>query len=370
MQKTCFVLLYLVLATQVALAEIKIGWIGPLTGNAAVLGVDSVPAIQIAFEQLNASGGINGQKLRLVVEDDQYQTAKTISAYHRLVHSEGIKILFALTYGGVAAIAQKAEKDGVIIIDTLDCDENMASLPPNTICIAKTTESMGRGVAELIIAKNDTPTAVIYFDGDPFMGILADSLTARLKLAGITPKIIETYNDNSADFRTLAAKIKSAGNIKSVVLLGYDQIGRAARSIREIGLSSRFYGVNTATSPGFQELAGSAADGMLGSAFRAPPSNQPEDFRDRFVKKVGHPWQFETSAIPSFDAAMILGGVLKSGGFDSASSSINVTNIRQNLLAVKDYHGVSGMITIDADGVTRSLAVVPVRFAQGVSNRL
>ena len=185
-----------------AQADFLVGWIGPLTGNAAVLGVDSVPAIQIAIDQINKNGGIGGETVKLLIEDDQYQASKTISAYHSLVHARGVKALFILTYGGLFALADRAENDGVLIIDTLDCDEKIAALNRNIFCIAKTTESLGINLAEQILSKKSLPTALIYFDGDPFMGTLAQSFLARLNKEGQTPKVIETYNDATTDFQS------------------------------------------------------------------------------------------------------------------------------------------------------------------------
>ena len=81
--------------------EVVIGWIGPLTGSSAVLGVDSVAVARAAFEEVNARGGVAGHKIRFIAEDDQYMTSKTVSAYSRLVTVEKAKIIFVLTYGGI-----------------------------------------------------------------------------------------------------------------------------------------------------------------------------------------------------------------------------------------------------------------------------
>ena len=58
---------------------IKIGWIGPLSGCCSVTGVDSVKAVQMVFDQVNSTGGINGHPLILKVEDDRYETNLSIS---------------------------------------------------------------------------------------------------------------------------------------------------------------------------------------------------------------------------------------------------------------------------------------------------
>ena len=366
--RSIILLVMIAFTTRTAAADIPIGWIGPLTGNAAILGVDSIPAIELAIEEINAAGGVNGEKLVLLVEDDQYVTAKTISAYNTLVHTRGVRILFALTYGGLAAIAPRAQRDGVIIIDTLDADEETAKLPSNTFCIAKTTEGMGVELAKQILSYNDFPLAAVYFDGDPFMGILAKSLIAELERQGKRPEIVETYNDGTADFRSLVTRM-IARNVRSVALLGYDQLGLAARTIRDLGSTAQLYGVNTATSPGFRKLAGNSIAGMRGVAFLAPESVALESFRKRFVSRVGRPWQFETSTLTSYDAMRLIAGALASAGANSARGGgkvdINADKLRAALLAVKNHQGISGTITIDPDGITRSLGVVPGVFVDG-----
>lgn len=165
-------------------AEIPIGWIGPLTGNAATLGVDTIPAIQIAVDEINAAGGIQGEKLALIAEDDQYNTSKTISAYNNLVHNRGVRVLFVLTYGGLFTLAERAQRDGVILIDTLDADEDTAKLPSNTFCIAKTTEGMGTKLANIISDAGEFPLGVIYFESWQAMRLMESSVLHLKPLAG------------------------------------------------------------------------------------------------------------------------------------------------------------------------------------------
>ena len=354
-----------VLAALPASAEIKIGWIGPLTGNAAILGVDTIPAIQIAFDAVNAAGGIGGEKLRLVIEDDQYETAKTVSAYNRLVHVEGIKVIYILTYGGLFAVAPRAQSEGVLLLDPLDCDEAIAKLPSNTLCIAKTTEALGAMLAQQIIKNNEAPPAILYFDGDPFMGTAAQAVIDELKRHEIEPSYVETHNDATDDFKSSLAKIKALPQTKSLVLLGYDRIGLAAKQARSLGINLRFYGVNTVTSPGFLALAGDAAEGILGSAFRAERTPSYLAFIAEFKQRVGREPNFETSTIPAYDTARLLAQSLTRSGFDQTGKVIKVENLRAEFIGVKDYSGLSGTITIDPDGITRSIKVHPVILSRG-----
>ncbi len=305
----------------------------------------------------------------MLVEDDQYIAAKTVSAYNKLVHSRGVRILFVLTYGGLSAIAPRAEQDGVFLIDTLDADEGTAKLPPNTFCIAKRTEDLGVELARQIRGSEDFPSAVVYFDGDPFMGILTRAMLAELEKHGQRAEIVETYNNDTSEFRGVATRIKSR-DVKAVALLGYDQLGLAARTLRDLGSSAQLYGVATATSPGFRNIAGVAVEGMKGAVFRANPSTELERFQGRFIARVGRPWQFEASTIHSYDGMQLLAQALSTPGAITVSTAaprqreaeVRIDKVREGLLAIRGYAGLSGVITIDPDGITRSIPVTSAIF--------
>ena len=155
--------LLLLTLTSVALAEepFTIGWIGPLTGDAAFLGVDSVDVAKRTFAAVSANEKLHGREVRFVAEDDQYQAAKTISAYKKLVQIDHAKVIFIITYGGMIAVAPLAEKDNVLLINPLDCDEELAALPKNSFCVAKKTEDLGITTAQHALSHYNFPAAII-----------------------------------------------------------------------------------------------------------------------------------------------------------------------------------------------------------------
>ena len=154
--KTLFIILILLsrfLSPSFALANndtITFGWIGPLTGNSAVVGVDSLNAIRMAVDQLNDHGGLLGKQVTLVIEDDQYDTQKAITAYSKMVATDKTLVIFTSTYGAVFALNDRPVKDNVIIFDVLDCNDDIASLPENTFCLATKTESVAEGFYKVV----------------------------------------------------------------------------------------------------------------------------------------------------------------------------------------------------------------------------
>lgn len=342
---------------------IRVGWIGPLTGNASALGIDSAPTVKMVFDRINASGGVNGRKLELVIEDDQYSTAKAVAAYKNLVEVQKIKIIFVITYGGFFALANQAERDGVLLLNPLDCDEAIAKLPSNSLCIAKKTEDLGITIAEAAIKDGTTPSALIYFENDPFMGTAAKASQDRFLASQHPIALSSGYAGATVDFRSILIHAKKKG-AKSLFFFGYDEMGLAMKQARDMGIEVPFYATGTITSPGYQSSAGAAAEGAKVVHWFAPRGEKYTDFIDAFVKEVGRKPILDISTIPSFDIAEMLGNFLKKAT-TSSSNTINLNMLKEQFYAVRNYDGLSGKITIDPDGITRCFQNHIYRFERG-----
>ena len=330
---------------------IKIGWSGPLTGNSAVLGIDSVEAVRIVFDEVNAHGGIAGRSIELLVEDDQYDTAKALSAYTSLVN-RGVAIIIASTYGGVIATGNKAVKDDVIVINPLDSNNDLAVLPENTFSIATESESIGRIIAEEIASKKEFPVAVLCDNANPFMVLVSNIL--KEKLGHSDGFVFDGYEPSTQEFRSFITKIR-AKKIRSLVLLGHDQMGQAMKEARNMGIQAQFYTLGTITSPGFQKLAGEAANGTKVAYWQAPRGDKYQALIETFILRLKRPPILEIASIPSYDVANIVIDALRYSIGNNADQPINVDQIKKYLYGIKGYQGVSGVITMDPDGAVRTI---------------
>ncbi|HMO16486.1 MAG TPA: ABC transporter substrate-binding protein [Oligoflexia bacterium] len=330
--------------------DLKLGFIGPLSNNAAVLGVDALPAIQIAIEEEKALG----IDIQLFVEDDQYVTSKSFSSYSKLSGIDKVDALIFLTYGGLFALKDNITKDNIITIDTLDCDEEIAKInSKNIFCISKSTEDMGEVIAKAIISHNVPKVSVIYYDGDPFMGILYKSTKNYLELNSNTKIVAIDGYSNTNDFRSILLKAKSAGS-EAYIFYGYDELGNAMYQARNLGIESAFYSLNTVTSPGFKKTARTALEGSYISTYQAPRNERYASFIKTFISKTGRPPSFEVSTFPSYDAIKILAQGIKD--YRASDKTMSLKDfLSKYLLTIKEYDGLSGQITIDQDGVTRSI---------------
>lgn len=324
--------------------DIVIGYIGPLSGPSAVLGGDAVTAIQMAVDEVNLAGGVDGQPVRLVVEDDQYLAAKTVTAYSKLVHEDGARVVLAATYGGVFAIADSALADGVIIIDPLDCNTELAGLNQNVFCLATETESIGTSLAEYAWSSNISSVGVLYSTKDNFMSLVEGAFSKRFEeLGGQVMRESFAYTDE--DFRGQLLKF-SDQDVGGVVFLGHDETGLAMKQARELGMKQPFMATGTVTSPGLQASAQGAAEGTVFAYWEPGDGNQLAlDFENRFRSKAGRGPILPLVAYPAYDSARVL--------LVALIGQMDVEDLRNRLHAVKDHPGVTGSVTIDSDGGAR-----------------
>lgn len=322
---------------------IKIGWIGPMTGQSAVLGMDGITAAQIAVDELNAGGGINNREVKLIAEDDQYDITKAVNAYNKLVNIDGVKIIVINTYGSVFALSEQAKQDGVLLIDPLDCNGVLTALGTHVFCLATDSESIARVLAEQAKAKGLKKIGIIHWNSDTFMPLVKDSFVKNYN--GAT--VIEAYSAGTSDFKTTITKMQQQG-IDGLVLLGYDENGIAMKQARELGFNGQFFTTGTVTSPPLQEAAKGAANGTILAFWDAPKSQEPaKSFTDKFTATKERPPILDFATYPTYDTIKVLAiAIGKAGDSDS-------TKIEQALLGVQNYKGVTGDVSFPSDRAMR-----------------
>ncbi len=335
-------------APQKESGPITIGYIGPLTGPSAVLGMDAAKAVEIAVKEANDKGGVNGREVKLVIEDDQYLSAKTISAYEKMVSLDKAKIILVATYGGVFAVADRAQKDGIIIIDPLDCNKDVAMAKKNVFCIATETESIAYALADNLISQGKNKAGVMFSTKDNFMSLVKDAFEKRMEEKGGTV-IVDNYSYTDTDFKTSLLKIK-AENPQALVILGHDEQGIIMKQARDLGLKVPFLTTGTITSPGAQSAAKGAAEGTV-FAFWGPDQDNTasKTLIDKFSQLVGRPPIFPLTTHPAYDTIKILTDKI----LPAVADNMTANAINKELLQVQNYKGVSGNISIQKDGGAR-----------------
>jgi len=322
---------------------IKVGAILPLTGPISYIGEQSKRGIDMAAEDINASGGINGKKLEIVYGDNKGEAKEGVTIAQKFISQENIKIIIATPSPVVMAIKPILEKAGVLFLgltphpDLLKSSQYAVRVFPSAVQDVST-------LAEYLVSNSISPVFVFYIQDDYGKGdleVFKEKVDGKVKIAGV-----EEMRFGQADFRTQLAKVKSM-NVKNLVIFEYGGAPTVSllKQARELIPDIRVFGNLSFVNSPIRKLAPEITNGCI---FPIPPvaleeySAQAKDFvkryQERFHSLPSH------SECYAYDAIRILASAL------GKVQKIDPLAIRAEIVKIKDYMGVSGHISFLPDG--------------------
>lgn len=243
---------------------IKIGVLGSLTGPLAIFGTGNLAGATIAFEEVNAAGGVNGRKIEWVSLDDESSPPKAIAAFKRLVDQEKVFAVFgpAASAVGQALIPSfKASSTPVFI--------SVFSTPAVTEPPIKTVfrtgpmndRQQGIAIADYVVDHLKAQKIALIRQSDEYGKQGRDSVISRLKERQLSLTNEEVFNVADTDFTAqLTRTIQAAPDV--LIIYGYPNPSAIiTRQARQLGLKARIMGANSAGSRKYPEIVGEAAAG-------------------------------------------------------------------------------------------------------------
>lgn len=320
--------------------SVKIGGIFPLSGQVAVYGVECKNGVDLAIEEINAAGGINGKPVVLVSEDDEGNPDKTVNAFKKLSTKDGVKIVIgSLTSGCTQAITTLSQASKVVqiapaatapaITDAGDFIFRACFIDPFQGTVG------GKFAAETLGKKR---AAILYDIGNDYSVGLADNFKIAFTKAGGSIVSEESYATNDKDFNAQLTKIKNAN--PDVVYLPdyYGTVALIAKQLRAQGINVPMVGAD-----GWDGLTSNAGDEVLGGYYSnhyAVDSTEPavkkfvESFRAKYNKDPN------SFAALGYDCVYLIRDAIVAAG---AEDSIAV----RDALAKTDGDYVTGHLTFD-----------------------
>lgn len=298
---------------------IKIGGVAPLSGAVAVYGVECKKGIDLAVEEINAAGGINGQMLEFVCEDDEGDPAKSVSAYKKLVTKDRTKLIIgSLTSGCTIAITSQAQANKVVQIAPAATAVAVTDAG-NYIFRACFTDPFqgrvgGKFAADNLGAKK---AAILYDIGNDYSVGLTENFETEFKKQGGQIVAKESYATGEKDFNAIITKVKAAN--PDVVYLPdyYSTVALISKQLRAQGVSVPFVGPD-----GWDGLTEVAGDEVLNGYYSnhyAADSDSPvvQKFVKSFQTKYNEkPNSFATLGYDSM--YMLKDAIIKAGSTDAA----------------------------------------------------
>lgn len=296
-----------------ALAQIKLGAAEALTGNAAQYGVPIRKGFELAMGEINAAGGINGQKLELMIEDEQGKKEEAINVFKKLIFQDKVLMLFGPTLSNSAQASNPvAQGAKVVVFGTSNTADGITSIGNYVFRNSVTEADILPVTLKVALQKTGLKkVAVFYGNDDAFTKSGYDNFKKALEGLKISVTTTETFAKGDVDFKPQLTKIK-ASNPDAIVLSALVAEGAPVMvQARQLGINLPFLGGNGMNSPKIFELAKDSSDNLwVGSPWSVEnPAPENKKFIAAFQKAHNAlPDQF---AAQGYDAMHIVAQALK-----------------------------------------------------------
>ncbi|MCY4652418.1 MAG: ABC transporter substrate-binding protein [Dehalococcoidia bacterium] len=273
----------------------RIGVMESVTGPGETYGTVGVQAKQMAADEINAAGGIEGRRLDLVVEDSKCNAQDAITAYRKLTDVDGRKIIFG-TYcsGEMLGVAPVAEEDRTILFSGSASNSDIANAGDYIFRTQINDIEVGIGTGNVLWGDGIRTLATITEETDYAEGVRRNT-AAQFEKNGGEVVAAERYGADITDFRTQLTKLFAANpDALHVSPQSEFSAGTIVKQARELGYQGPIYGETVSMGATSLELAGDAATGMRAITAALDPNNQKAQevlakFRERY-NYIALPW--------------------------------------------------------------------------------
>ena len=322
-------------------AVLKIGGIAPLSGGVAVYGVECKNGIDLAVEEINAAGGINGQKIQFICEDDEGDPAKSVSAYKKLVAKDKTRLIIgSLTSGCTLAVTSQAQANKVVQIAPAATAPAITDAG-NFIFRACFIDPFQGRVGGKFAYENlgSKKAAVLYDIGNDYSVGLMENFVSEFEKQGGKIVAKESYGTGEKDFNAIITKVKAAN--PDVVYLPdyYATVALIAKQLRAQGIDTPIVGAD-----GWDGLTENAGDEVLNGYYSnhyAEDSDSPAV--QKFVKNFEKKYNKKPNAFAAlgYDSMYMLKDAIVAAG---STDSVKVRDALEKI----DNDYVTGHIKFDA----------------------
>lgn len=328
---------------------IKIGANLELSGNVASYGSSIGDGVELAVEEINKNGGIDGKKIELVKVDNKSDTSEAAAAALKLVSQEKVSAMIApATSGNVLATVDIANDNKVPSVTASGTNEKITINDKgelNDYLFRTCFIDPFQGVVAANFATEDlkVKNVAIYYDkSSDYSKGLATAFKEQIKKNGGTVVAEETFLADDTDFKSTLTNLKSKKPDFIYIPAYYETVGPIVKQAREIGITAPLMGGDGWDSPTLVELAGKGAlnNTYFSNAFS---SQDPDEKVQNFVKIYKEKFKEEPNGFNAlgYDTVYFIAEAIKQSG------STDGKKIKDALESTKDFAGVTGTFSLD-----------------------
>lgn len=331
----------------------RIGGIGPVTGGAAVYGLAVKNGAQIAIDEINAAGGVNGTQLVYSFEDDEHDAEKAVNAYNTLKDWNMQILMGAVTSTPSVAVLAESTNDNIFQLtpsgSAVECVQG-----DNAFRVCFSDPNQGTASAQYIGEnKLATKVAVIYDGSDVYSSGIYQKFAAEAKNQGLEIVAAEQFTaDSKTDFTVQLQKAKDSGAELVFLPIYYSEASLILSQANSMGYAPKFFGCDGLDGIlAVEEFDTSLAEGvMLLTPFAADATDElTSSFVKTYKEKYGDtPNQFAADA---YDAIYIIKAALEKSGATADMSASDICDALKAAMTEITVDGLTGEgMTWTADG--------------------
>lgn len=342
--------------------EILVGEYGSLTGSEATFGQSTHNAVMMAVDEINAAGGVDGRKIKVLTEDDQSKAEEAANAVTKLISQNNVvAVLGEVASSNSLAAAPICQANKVPMITPSSTNPTVTEKGDFIFRMCFLDSYQGESMANYLTRTLGVKTAAILIDVKSDYSTGLASFFERAFIAGggrIVGKASYAKGDN--DFKAQLTSLRAANPAILYVPGYYNDIGQIAIQARDLGMKMPLVGGDGWESPKLIEIGGQALEGCFYSNhyFPGDPSPAVRNFVDKYKERYGQ--TPDALAALGYDAAKVLADAIRRAG------STDGPALRDAIAATKGFTGVTGAITLgpDRNPVGKKLVIVEVKGGQ------
>lgn len=273
------------LTTTHALSDIDVAFVGPITGQVAAIGEQGVRGAQRAVDDINEAGGVNGEKINLIIGDDACDPKQAVNVANQMA-SKDVKFVAGHLCSGASIPASKVyEDEGILMISPASTNPRLTDDGGwNVARVCGRDDAQGTVAGEYIAKTYANKRVAIIDDKSAYGKGLADQARKAMNAGGLKEVLNESINSGEKDFSALVSKLKDAG-VDALYFGGYHpEAGLILKQMAEQGLNAKMYSADGMNTAELWAIAGPTAENLF-FTFAPDPRDNPaarqivEDFK-------------------------------------------------------------------------------------------
>lgn len=321
---------------------IPVGQFASLTGAQATFGQSTDNGVRLAFEEINAAGGVLGQPLRLITKDNQSKPGETSTAVRELITREKVVALLGeVASGRSLEAAPIAQRSGIPMISPASTNEKVTETGDHIFRVCFIDPFQGTVCAKFARKLGATKAGIITDVSKDYSLGLAKSFKSEFAKDGGVITGEQSYSGGDKDFSAQLTAIK-ADNPQVIFLPAYyTEAPLIIRQARQLGITVPFIGGDGWDSPELVSVGGPSVEGCYFSNHFSNQSTDPKvvAFVDAYRKKYNT--DPDAMVALGYDSVHLLADAMRRAG------TTDPAKVTPAVAATKDFQGVTGRITLD-----------------------